>query len=150
MQVSLLDAKEVASRLSVLIKKHDRIAIAVAWGGITTVAETLLANTSKLECLLLGLDFSATDPDLIDRLVDIPNAFVAKNRPGCFHPKIYYFHSDAKAEAIIGSANFTEGGLGANFEASVHAKGAVSDPFFKQVRKQLPALRNLTVVHGIF
>ncbi|WOJ88341.1 phospholipase D family protein [Methylocapsa polymorpha] len=143
MHVSLLDAKAVARRLSALIEKHDRIAIAVAWGGITPVSETLLANTSKLECVLLGLDFSATDPDLLDRLVDVPNAFVTKNRPGCFHPKIFYFHSDAKAEAIIGSANFTRGGLGANFEASVHAKGAVSDPFFEQVRKQLESYSNL-------
>ena len=143
MKISLLEAKPVARRLSALIKKHDRISIAVAWGGITPVAETLLANKSKFESILLGVDFSASDPDLIDRLVDVPNAFVAKNRPGCFHPKIFYFQSGTNAEAIVGSANFTKGGLGSNFEASVHIKGAVDDPFFEQVRDQLKRYEKL-------
>ncbi|MBX9815461.1 MAG: hypothetical protein A4S12_04375 [Proteobacteria bacterium SG_bin5] len=143
MKISLLEAKSIARRLSALIEKHDRISIAVAWGGITSVAETLLANKSKFESILLGVDFSATDPDLIDRLVGVPNAFVAKNRPGCFHPKIFYFQSGAKAEAIVGSANFTKGGLGSNLEASVHVKGAADDSFFDQIRDQLERYKPL-------
>jgi len=143
MRVSLLEGKAIARRLAILIEKHDRIAIAVAWGGLSPVAETLLANTSKFDSILLGLDFSATDPDLIDRLVDVPNAFVCKNRPGCFHPKIFYFQSGTKADAIVGSANFTRGGLGVNYEASVHAKGAADNPFFEEVRKQLRSYSNL-------
>jgi HKD family nuclease len=143
MQISLLEAKLVARRLSALIKKHDRISIAVAWGGITPVAEVLLANKSKFESIFLGVDFSASDPDLIDRLVEVPNAFVAKNRPGCFHPKIFYFQSGTEAEAIVGSANFTKGGLGSNLEASVHVKGAADESFFEQVRDQLERYRSL-------
>lgn len=145
MLVSLLEANAVARKLTALIKKHDTIAIAVAWGWITPVAETLLANTSKFDSFLLGSDFSATDPDLIDRLVDVPNAFVAKNQGGCFHPKIFYFQSGTKAEAIVGSANFTRGGLYTNFEASVHAKGTADSPFFDQVRKQLESYSNLRI-----
>jgi HKD family nuclease len=137
MQISLLEAKAIGRRVSALIEKHDKISIAVAWGDLTEVAETLLANTAKFESVLLGVDFSATDPELIDRLVDVPNAFVAKNRPGCFHPKIFYFQSGAKAEAIVGSANFTKGGLETNLEASVYVKGAAEDAFFEQVRDQL-------------
>ncbi|MGV1832141.1 phospholipase D family protein [Agrobacterium vitis] len=137
MEITLLEAKAIARRLPVLIEKHEQISIAVAWGGLTGVAETLLANTAKFRSVLLGVDFSATDPDLIDRLVNVPNAFVAKNRPGCFHPKIFYFQSGPKAEAIVGSANFTEGGLGLNLEASIHVKGSADDDFFKQVRDQL-------------
>mgnify|MGYP001351524494 CR=1 FL=1 len=68
----------IARHLSTLIKKHKQISIAVAWGELTGVAEELLANTAKFQSVLLGVDFSATDPDLIDRLVDVPNAFVAK------------------------------------------------------------------------
>lgn len=113
----------MARRLSALICKHDSIRIAVAWGGITSVAETLLANSDKLKLILLGVDFAATEADLIDRLVGIPNAYVAKNRPGCFHPKIFYFESGTEAEATIGSANFTKGGLGGNIEAGVHVQG---------------------------
>jgi HKD family nuclease len=143
MQISLLDARSVARRLSALIDKHDHIAIAVAWGGITAVADKLLASRAKLNSILLGVDFSATDPELIERFVGVPNAFVAKNRPGCFHPKIYYFQSGASAEAIIGSANFTAGGLGANFEACVHVKGDAADSFFGQVRDQLKGYQPL-------
>lgn len=139
MQISLVNSAATARKLSTLIRKHDRISIAVAWGGITDVAEELLAHSDKFESFLLGVDFSATEAELIDRLVDVPNAFVAKNRPGCFHPKIFYFETGLKAEAIVGSANFTKGGLGPNFEAGVHAKGASDDPFFVQVRNQLNA-----------
>lgn len=143
MKMSLLNADSTARRLSSLIEKHERISIAVAWGGITSVAEVLLANSAKFDSILLGLDFSATDPDLIDRLVGIPNAFVTKNRPGCFHPKVFYFESGTKAEAIVGSANFTKGGLGQNFEAGVHAKGDSSESFFEQVRHQLKSYKRL-------
>ena len=100
-------------------------------------------RNQEIETILLGVDFSASDPDLIDRLIDVPNAFVAKNRPGCFHPKIFYFQSRTKAEAIVGSANFTKGGLGSNLEASVHIRGLVTDRFFEQVRDQLERYRSL-------
>ncbi len=143
MEIALLDAKVIARRLAALIEKHEQISIAVAWGDLTEVAVTLLANTAKFQSVLLGVDFSATDPNLIDRLVDVPNAFVAKNRPGCFHPKIFYFQSGAKAEAIVGSANFTKGGLGINLEASVHVQGAANDGFFEQVRDQLARYKPL-------
>ncbi len=143
MQIGLLDAIGIKELLSSLIKNHEKISIAVAWGDLTDTAELLLANTVKFQSVLFGVDFSATDPNLIDRLVDVPNVFVAKGRPGCFHPKIFYFETGSKAEVIVGSANFTKGGLGANLEASVHAMGAADDAFFEQVRNQLRRYRPL-------
>jgi HKD family nuclease len=137
MEIELMEAKAISRRLKTLIENHERISLAVAWGELTGVAKTLIGHKSKFDTVLFGLDFSATDPDLIDELVGVPNAFVAKNRPGCFHPKIFYFQSGSEAEAIVGSANFTNGGLGKNLEASVHVKGAADEAFFKQVRKQL-------------
>jgi len=145
MQIALLEAKAISRHLSAPFEKHEQISIAVAWGDLTGVAEKFLANTTKFQSVLLGVDFSATDPDLIDRLVDIPNAFVAKNRPGCFHPKIFYFQSGPKAEAIVGSANFTKGGLSINLEASVHVQGPANDSFFEQVREQLARYRPLHI-----
>ena len=50
---------------------------------------------------------------------------------------MFYFQSADKAEAIVGSANFTNGGLETNLEASIHVKGAADDAFFEQVRDQL-------------
>lgn len=143
MEIALLEANAISRRLKALIKNHDNISIAVAWGELTDVAKTLVANKAKFDAVLFGLDFSATDPDLIDELVGVPNAFVAKNRPGCFHPKIFYFQSGAEAEAIVGSANFTNGGLCKNLEASVYVKGSADEMFFKQVRKQLASYEGL-------
>lgn len=143
MQIKLLDSKDIAKRLSLLIIKHKEIAIAVAWGQLTEVAETLLNNSGKIQSLLLGVDFCATDPELVDRLVKVPHAYVARDMPGCFHPKIFYFQSGSKAEVIIGSANFTRGGLGKNFEACVHVKGPADDSFFQQVRKLLEEYKPL-------
>lgn len=97
MQIELLEAKAIARRLKALIEKHDSISMAVAWGDLTGIAETLIVNQAKFGSVLFGLDFCATDPDLIDELVDVPNAFVAKRRLGCFHPKIFYFETGSKA-----------------------------------------------------
>src|SRR3546814_10717847 len=83
MKISLVSAAATARKLSALIRKHDSISIAVAWGGITEVAQTLLAHSEKFESVLLGVDFSATEAALVDCLVDVPNAYVAQNRPGC-------------------------------------------------------------------
>ena len=141
MEIAILEAKAISRRLKTLVEKYDKISIAVAWGELTGVAEILIANKRKFGLVLFGVDFSATDPDLIDQLVGVPNAFIAKNRPGCFHPKIFYFQSRGKAEAIVGSANFTNGGLCKNFEAGVHVKGASNESFFKQVRDQLESYK---------
>jgi len=143
MRIALLDAKSVGRRLKALIGRHDHVSMAVAWGQMTEVAEALLARKDRIDTVLIGLDFSATDPDLIDRLAGVRGAFVAKNRPGCFHPKIYYFTTGMKAEAIVGSANFTGGGLSANLEASVYVKGSLDDPFFVQIRDQFETYKSL-------
>lgn len=143
MRIALLDAKSVGRCLKALIAKHDHVSIAVAWGQFTDAADTLLAYKARIETVLIGLDFCATDPDLVDRLVGVRGAYVARNRPGCFHPKIYYFTTGMKAEAIVGSANFTGGGLGTNLEASVHVKGNVDDPFFVEIRDQFEAYKPL-------
>jgi hypothetical protein len=47
MEIALLEAKAIARRLAALIEKHEQISIAVAWGDLTGVADTLLANTAK-------------------------------------------------------------------------------------------------------
>lgn len=143
MKIELLESAAIARLLKLLIQKHDSISIAVAWGDLTGLAEALIASKAKFGSVLFGVDFSATDPDLIDKLIDVPNAFVAKSRAGCFHPKIFYFQSGAKAEAIVGSANFTTGGLGSNLEASVHVKGQADEAFFGQVRDQLASYEHL-------
>jgi HKD family nuclease len=71
-----------------------------------------------------GLDGGGTSAegltDLIRSLGDRGQVFVFKNaNSSTFHPKIYLFSNATAAEVIIGSGNFTEGGLFTNYEASV-------------------------------
>lgn len=68
MHIELLNSSTIAKRLKLLIQKHDSISIAVAWADLTSVAEALIVNRAKFASILFGLDFSATDPDLIDKL----------------------------------------------------------------------------------
>ncbi len=137
MKTKLLDAKGASRVLVRLIEEHDTVHAAVAWAGMTKVTQALLASTDKFGSMLIGIDFAATDPNVIDALVNVPNAFYAVSRGGCFHPKVYYFESDGRADAIVGSSNMTPGGLGANHEACMHVAGDVGNSIFRDIRGRL-------------
>ena len=137
MNIKLLDASDIAKKLKQLINRHDEIYLAVAWGSNGPTAKRLLKNKNKFRSVTFGLTFFHTDPDFIKELVGTKNAFVADDVTSTFHPKIYYFQSNDTAEAIIGSSNFTAGGLNRNWEANVHIKGPKSASVFNQVRKCL-------------
>lgn len=137
MSVRLLNAQQVSKLLPVLFNKHDEISVAAAWGANGSFAKELFAHKHKFRSVTFGVAFCQTDPDLIDQLVDQPNAFIAESGSGTFHPKIYYFRSGDKAEAVIGSSNFTFGGLGANWEANVHVEGPAKAKVFKDIRATL-------------
>lgn len=146
MSVKLLNAKAVAKRLEQLIEDHEEIHVAVAWGYNGQLADCLLRNKKKFSSVTFGLAFCQTDPDLIDRLIGIKNAFVADSGNKTFHPKLYYFRTGEVAEAIIGSSNFTAGGMDKNWEASVHIKGPWSAQIFKQARECLESYAQLRKV----
>lgn len=94
--------------------------MAVAWADPGPVADKLVENKHKFRSVTVGLDFCDTHPDFVDSLRNVPNAYVFKRKGACFHPKIYLFLKGRNAEAIVGSANFTAGGLGKNVEACLH------------------------------
>ena len=148
MHVEFLNAAATQKALVRLIRKHDKIDVAVAWGKMTPTAEVLLANAAKFRTVAIGADYCSTDPKLIDALIGVKNAFVAKPALGCFHPKIYYFQTGKTVEAIVGSANFTGGGLGGNHEACIHLEGDVDEPAFAALRDELkrykPLLHKIT------
>ena len=146
MSVKLLNSKSVASRLERLFDEHAEIHVAVAWGYNGHLADCLLRNQKKFSSVTFGLAFCQTDPDLIDRLVGVKNAFVADSSSRTFHPKLYYFQTGDIAEAIVGSSNFTQGGLDRNWEANVHIKGPRKTPVFIQIRECLEAYAALRKV----
>lgn len=143
MQTELLDAKNISERLRRMIESHDEIHIAVAWGYNGPLADCLIDSSKKFVSVTFGLAFCQTDPDLVERLIGKRNAYVANSGDVTFHPKLYYFRTEDVAEAIIGSSNFTAGGLEKNWEACVYVKGHVGSPIFQQVRECLAGYAGL-------
>ncbi|MBD9511982.1 phospholipase D family protein [Ensifer sp. ENS10] len=137
MKVTLLNAGTMPAILNRLIRDHDEIQIAVAWGYNGTLADRLMENKEKFRSVTFGLNGFATSPDLVERLIGTKNAFIAKADKGIFHPKLYLFRTGSKAEAIVGSANFTNGGLGLNHEACLHIEGSVNNEIFDQIQSEL-------------
>lgn len=92
----------------------------------------LTSNDAKIE-FIVGLDFKTTDAEALNALNEIklknPNfefyCFGDKrdnHNDLVFHPKIYMFHTElskgTKYSSIVGSSNFTGGGLTTNFEVN--------------------------------
>lgn len=134
MQIKFLSAIATKNEVNRFMSKYDEYYWAVAWGSNTTEADTLLANASKFRTVMFGIAFNQTDPDLIDRLIGVDGAYVVSRfSGGTFHPKIYCFRSGDSAAAIIGSANFTNGGLVRNLEAAISIAGSANDPIFQSI-----------------
>ena len=134
MNVTLLDASAVRDKLRHLLKQHQEIHWAVAWGSNEDEWSRLIEQKHKFRNVVFGLAFAQTDPELVAALENVKNAYVIEKHPGgTFHPKIYAFRSKARAAVIIGSANYTAGGTGKNFEASTLFEGNATTPFFSDV-----------------
>lgn len=128
MEVSFLSGEAVGQAIERLIFAHDEIHWAVAWGSHTQISKHLVNNANKFRNVTFGISFSQTDPDLIDALIGVPNSYVAtKFAGGTYHPKVFCFRSGDRVSAIVGSANFTRGGLGKNVEAVVELTGTIRD-----------------------
>jgi hypothetical protein len=50
-----------------------------------------------------------------------------------FHPKVYVCRSENRVEAIVGSANFTRGGLRTNVETAVFLSGPAQEPVLQDL-----------------
>lgn len=112
----------------------DTTRIAVAFlkkTGLSLVKEQLniaLSKNANIE-FVVGLDFKTTDYKALNELEKIKQdnktfkyyCFGDKGdnyNPLIFHPKIYLFNSSNKFTSIVGSSNFTGGGLTTNFEVN--------------------------------
>ena len=106
----------------------------------------LLKSGNRLR-VLFDADRQFTDPDLINELATFPadvevrlyapraGKDTAASPPPAFHPKVYLFESDDESSAIIGSANFTHGGLKHNAEAAVRISGPANSPILAEIRE---------------
>lgn len=70
-----------------------------------------------------GIDQKGTSSQALSfALSHFDNVFLTSYPGHSFHPKIYWFHGNEKAVAIIGSNNLTVGGTETNFESFVELK----------------------------
>lgn len=143
MEIELLNASNMQKALEHLIRKSDAIHIATAWGYNGKVADLLIENKHKFQTVIFGLNGFSTSPDLVERLINTKNTFIAQKSGGIFHPKIYMFQVNGDIEAIIGSANFTNGGFGRNDEACLHIKGTKEEDIFEQIKQEIASYDSL-------
>lgn len=81
----------------------------------------LKASTSTLTCIV-GVDHNGTSREAVNDLFDLADRLfiVHSTRPDVtFHPKAYLFKGPTAASLLIGSSNFTAGGLYTNMELGV-------------------------------
>lgn len=112
----------------------DTVRIAVAFlkkTGLDLVKKQLdfaLSQNTNIE-FIVGLDFKTTDYKALNELEKIKREnetfkYYCFGDKGdnynslIFHPKIYLFNSKNKYTSVVGSSNFTGGGLSTNFEVN--------------------------------
>ena len=128
MNVKFLGRAAIARTLKKLMATYDEYYWAVAWGTENKLSDELVDNAKKIKQLIFGTHFYQTDPKLLVRFQDKRFARVMPNDArGTFHPKVYLFLKGNQAAAIVGSANFTQGGVEANNEAALLIEGKKTD-----------------------
>ncbi len=128
----LITTAQIDTELRRLLNVCTACQIAVAWASAGSKAFSILVrNRHKIRRMIVGTHFCQTDPSFIAKFLSQPDVVrFLLNPDGVFHPKIYLFErSDEAWECIVGSPNFTHGGLTQNDEVALLVthddKGAV-------------------------
>lgn len=134
MKTTLLNAKQVGIQLQRLMAGSNDFYWAVAWATEMEFTDILLANKKKIRQLVIGTDFAQTSPSLLRNLKKEKNVHVMISKSGItFHPKVYCFVDGKKVSAIVGSANFTNGGTNRNDEAALLIEGVLEDKPLQEI-----------------
>lgn len=108
--------------------KHVDVAVAFAkMSGWRHIKDHLLHHLEQggSARFIVGLDFCQSEPMLLKLLLKLSwkhslSVFVGDELDGVFHPKIYRFeYANKSVSMLIGSANWTNGGMADNYECSV-------------------------------
>lgn len=84
-----------------------------------------LRNQGTTLRVVTGVDLGGTSREALEELLqwDIDARVVSDRRPRhVFHPKLSLVVRDLFADTLVGSNNFTDGGLYTNFEAAAHCQ----------------------------
>lgn len=110
-----------------------RAAIAfVKRSGTQYVRQALREFDARAEVRIsVGVDLFGTSTEGLRDLLDATHGgrvFIYRNNgPYTFHPKVYLFKSQGRADLLVGSGNMTGGGLFTNYEASLAASLDLND-----------------------
>ena len=135
MQVTIIDQPQgpkTGDRLRTLLQdavsgKYNKVVLMSAFAKRAGVARlqaalaALKASSSTLTSIV-GVDHNGTSKEAVDDLFKLSDKLfiVHSTRPDVtFHPKAYLFKGATCATLLIGSSNFTAGGLFSNIELSV-------------------------------
>ncbi len=116
---------DLSERFRKNVECSTYIDVAVAWATETPALDQLEHAVGEYGVslrVIVGTYGNATDPDALDRLNDIGELRLVPHGGPLFHPKVYIFRGVEGSIAWIGSANFTNGGFGANVEAVFETK----------------------------
>lgn len=130
MQVAVLNQyagqNTIATEVARLLRDpaFNRVRVLMAFargGGIGLLRDPLMEFLDRGGSgeAILGLDLGGTSPEALEALLGLGvDCFVLGVRGDrTFHPKVYLFDGDADEHAaIVGSSNWTAGGLDSNFE----------------------------------
>ena len=135
MKTTFLSGPDIASSLTRLFEQSDDVFIAVAWGTSNSALAALIKNKLKIRRLVVGTHFYQTEPAFLEKISALDAARVMDaSGHATFHPKVYLFLSGSSASVVIGSANFTNGGLATNVEACILLEAQVNDPTVVSLR----------------
>ncbi len=145
-----------------MLDEAEEVFIAVAFlkmSGLSHFEKQLrqLAKDKVPVTLVVGLNFAITEPAALQRLYSLRKRhqnfalylgrYDAKSQT--FHPKIYASRKAKRFQLLSGSANLTNGGLGANHEASVFLEGNVQAEVWKNVLAHFEFLSSYLVSEPI-
>lgn len=95
----------------------------------------------------VGVDHGGSSAEGLGQLIEAVGLkggiWVYKNSANTFHPKVYLFKNQGKADVIIGSGNLTKGGLFENAELGVRLKLDLTRSADVKILQQLETILDL-------
>ena len=138
MKVNYLATEEVGQEIARLLTTECQLYWATAWATKNSLIAQLVENKAKITIYIIGTDFYQTDPDVLKKLSNLKSVHIFEpNKGATFHPKIYGFVSTKSAVFIIGSNNFTNGGLHKNHEAALIIEGTPKEDAIQAIIKSI-------------
>jgi len=138
--ISFLESQQVLREIKKLFTSSEEIDVAVAYlkdSGYQEIREDVIGFLRKRKTLrlLVGLaNYCITDPEPLEDLLTFQKSLTERKKLQLkyysnmeFHPKLMIFRERSRVCIIVGSSNFTAGGLGGNIEANLMISGVPND-----------------------